>query len=193
MNYPSNLGCQARFTTVAHPQTNGQAEAANKSILHGLQKKLDNAKVKWVDELHGVLWCLRNTEKTSTRETTFILVYGPEVVLLVRGALHTHRLTTFKEELNNATLREALDLVPPIHGGAFLREGLFKLRIIGLHNHAARVQPIQVGDLVLRRKLGRGKTTKLTANSEGPYKDTSQIRPSTYRLETPKGTPIPRA
>jgi len=43
-DYLSNLGCQARFTTVAHPQTNGQAEAANKVILHGLQKKLDNVK-----------------------------------------------------------------------------------------------------------------------------------------------------
>ena len=54
-DYLNNLGCQARFIDVAHPQTNGQAEAANKSILHGLQKKFDNAKGKWVDELHGVL------------------------------------------------------------------------------------------------------------------------------------------
>jgi len=38
-----------------HPQTNSQVEAANKSILHGLQKKLDDAKGKWTDELHGIL------------------------------------------------------------------------------------------------------------------------------------------
>lgn len=53
--YLSSLGCQARFTAVAHPQANGQAEAANKSILHGLQKKLGDAKGKLVDELHGFL------------------------------------------------------------------------------------------------------------------------------------------
>jgi len=35
-DYLSNLGCQARFMTVAHPHTNCQAEATNKSILHGL-------------------------------------------------------------------------------------------------------------------------------------------------------------
>jgi len=40
---------------VAHPQTNGQAEAANKVIFYGLQKKLDEAKGKWADELHDVL------------------------------------------------------------------------------------------------------------------------------------------
>ena len=46
-DYLSTLGCQARLTVVAHPQTNGQVEAANKSILHGLQKELDDAKGKW--------------------------------------------------------------------------------------------------------------------------------------------------
>ena len=48
-DYLLQYGCQARFTTVAHPQTNGQAESANKSILSGLRKKLDAAKVEWVE------------------------------------------------------------------------------------------------------------------------------------------------
>ena len=44
--YLSTMGCQARFTIVAYPQTNGEAETANKVILHGLQKKLNEAKGK---------------------------------------------------------------------------------------------------------------------------------------------------
>jgi len=63
MDYVSTLGCRARFTAVTHPQTNDQAKAAHKAILHGLQKKLDDAKGKWADELYGVLWALRTTEK----------------------------------------------------------------------------------------------------------------------------------
>jgi len=35
-DYLNTLGCQAWFTAVAHPQTNGQAEATNKVILHEL-------------------------------------------------------------------------------------------------------------------------------------------------------------
>ena len=55
-NYLSTLGCQAQFTAVAYSQTNDHAEAANKIIiLHGLQKKLDEANSKWADELHDVL------------------------------------------------------------------------------------------------------------------------------------------
>jgi len=90
MDYLHNLGCQARFTAVAHPQTNGQAKAANKSILHDLQKKLDHAKGKWADELHGVLCYLRTMEKTATGETPFMLAYGSEAVLPVDVALHPH-------------------------------------------------------------------------------------------------------
>jgi len=58
------------------------------------------------------------------------------------------------------------------------------------------VQPIQVGDLVLRPTgavARAGEHGKLTSNWEGPYKETSQIRAGTYRLETLNGTPIPRA
>ena len=103
-DYPNTLGCHSRFTAVAHPQTNGQAEAANKFILHDLQKKLVNDKGKWADELHSVLWSLRTTENTATGETPFMLAYGFEVVLPVKVTLHTHRLATFQEELNNAAL-----------------------------------------------------------------------------------------
>lgn len=53
-----------------------------------------------------------------------MLTYGSEVVLLVEVALHTHQLTTFQETSNNAALREALDLLPSVHGDSLLREAL---------------------------------------------------------------------
>lgn len=111
-DYLRNLGCQRRFVAVTHAQTNGQVNAANKVILHGVQKKLDHIKGKWADELHGVLWSLHTIEKTVTSKTPFILTYESKVVLAVKVALHTHRLTTFQESCNNATLREALNLLP---------------------------------------------------------------------------------
>jgi len=150
-DYLHSLGCQAGFTAVAHPQTNGQAEAANKSILHGLQKKLDHAKGNWADKLPDVLWSLLTTEKTATGETSFMLAYGSKAVLPVKVALHTHRLTSFPEALNNVALREPLDLLPFIRGDALFREAFYKLRIAQLHNRTVRLQPIQVEDLVLRR------------------------------------------
>ncbi|XP_057425872.1 uncharacterized protein LOC130719257 [Lotus japonicus] len=53
----ADMGIEMRFASVENPQTNGQAESANKVILKGLKKKLDEAKGLWEEELPGVLWC----------------------------------------------------------------------------------------------------------------------------------------
>ncbi|KAK3042688.1 hypothetical protein RJ639_000940 [Escallonia herrerae] len=39
------------FTSVPHPQSNGQTENMNHSLLQGLKRKLDDVKGAWVDEL----------------------------------------------------------------------------------------------------------------------------------------------
>jgi len=88
-----------------------------------LQKKLDDTKGKWVDELHGVLWPIRTTKKSA-------VTYGSEVVLLIDIAFHTHHLSTFQVALKNAALWEALDLLPFVRGDALLKEALYKLRIV---------------------------------------------------------------
>ncbi|XP_020237881.1 uncharacterized protein LOC109817097 [Cajanus cajan] len=50
-----NLGIRHRFTSVEHPQSNRQAEAANKVILNELKKRLGAAKGGWADELPEIL------------------------------------------------------------------------------------------------------------------------------------------
>ncbi|XP_074337005.1 uncharacterized protein LOC141674182 [Apium graveolens] len=45
-----------RFTSVAHPQANGQAEVANRIILDGLQKRIEKSINNWVDEILPILW-----------------------------------------------------------------------------------------------------------------------------------------
>ena len=140
----------------------------------------------------NVLWSLRTTEKNATGETPFMLAYGSEAVLLVDVDLHTHRLITFEEELNNVALQEALDLLPSICGDALLREAFYKLRIARLHNHVVRLQPIHVGNLILQRMEAvarAGEHGKLTAKWEGPLKVVSQVCPGTYRLETVGSSP----
>jgi len=43
-----SLGVQHKTSLVEHPQTNGQAESANKVILMKLKKRLGSAKGRWV-------------------------------------------------------------------------------------------------------------------------------------------------
>ncbi|RDX88645.1 hypothetical protein CR513_29737, partial [Mucuna pruriens] len=47
----SQLGIKQSFTSVEHPQTNGHAESANKVVLKGQRKRLEEAKGRRVEEL----------------------------------------------------------------------------------------------------------------------------------------------
>ncbi|XP_016172235.1 uncharacterized protein K02A2.6-like [Arachis ipaensis] len=55
------LKIKQRFSSVEHPQTNGQVEAANKVILKGLKNRLEGKKGSWADELASVLWSYKTT------------------------------------------------------------------------------------------------------------------------------------
>ena len=57
-----------------------------------------------------------------------------------------------------------------------------------------KLHPINVGDFVLCHTEAvalAGEHGKLKVNWEGLYKVVAQIRPGTYRLETPQRTPTP--
>ncbi|XP_014492237.1 uncharacterized protein LOC106754694 [Vigna radiata var. radiata] len=77
------LGIKHVTSSVEHPQTNGQAEAANKAIISELKKRLGQAKGLWVEELPEILWAYRCTPHGSTGETPFNLTYGTNDMLPV--------------------------------------------------------------------------------------------------------------
>ena len=86
--YYCELGITNRYSTLAYPQGNGQAEAINKVIVSGLKKRLDDAKGRWVEKLPHVLWTYQTTPRRSTEETSFAMTYGAEAVIpLSRGKL----------------------------------------------------------------------------------------------------------
>ncbi|KAK3040979.1 hypothetical protein RJ639_029089 [Escallonia herrerae] len=91
----ANLSIEQRFTSVAHPQTNGQIEVPNRTLLQRIKKKLDGTKRLWVDELPKILWAYNTTSWTSTGDTPFSLSFGIEALIPVEIGLPSLRLTTY--------------------------------------------------------------------------------------------------
>ncbi|GJY15778.1 reverse transcriptase domain-containing protein [Tanacetum coccineum] len=95
------LKIKQNFTSVAHPQANGQIEVTNRTILQGLKARLGKAKGQWVEELPNVLWAYRTTARAGNGCTPFNLVYGSEAVLPPEIGLPTYRISNFDPNTND--------------------------------------------------------------------------------------------
>ncbi|XP_057432291.1 uncharacterized protein LOC130725047 [Lotus japonicus] len=148
------MGIQMRFASVEHPQTNGQVESANKVILRGLKRRLDEASRAWLDELPVVLWSYNTTEQSSTRETPFRMTYGADAMLPVEIDNLSWRTAPRLEGENQANMAMELDLLSETREESRVREAAMKQRVAGKYDSKVRPRAMQVGDLVLKWQTG---------------------------------------
>ncbi len=191
----SELGIDHRFTSVAHPQTNGKTEVTNRTILQGLKARLDRSKGQWVEDLYNVLWAYRTTFRLPTGETPFNLAYGTEAVIPLEIGLPSPRVEHYDPDSNSSRLRNNLDLVEEIREVARVRMARYQQKTAQYYNSRVKPKLFKVGDLVLRRAEASQPTEqgKLAPNWEGPYQIARVQRPEAYKLKSLEGTPIPRS
>ena len=69
-------GVTHKVSTAYHPQTNGQAELANREIKGILEKTVNPSKKDWSSRLTDALWAYRTAYKTNLGMSPYRLVYG---------------------------------------------------------------------------------------------------------------------
>jgi len=109
----TGLGIKHITSSVEHPQTNGQAEVANKVILVA-KKRLDSAKGRWPEELVEVLWAYRCTPQSSINESPFSLVYGADVIIPVEIGEPSLRRELYDPTHNHQNVATHLNLLPEL-------------------------------------------------------------------------------
>ncbi|XP_016204606.1 uncharacterized protein LOC107645138 [Arachis ipaensis] len=147
-----------QFTSVEHLQANGQAEAANKVILVGLKKRLQDAKWAWA------YWTM---PQSATGETPFRLAYGIEATIPIEVSKQSLRVRFYDEVGNLQAHKEKLELLPEVREQAQIREAVLKQRMTSRYNKKVIRRSFASDDLVLIRKdIGVNKSGegKLTAN-----------------------------
>ncbi|XP_042387420.1 uncharacterized protein LOC121979498 [Zingiber officinale] len=103
-------GIVQAFTSVAYPQSNGQAEVTNREILRNLWARLNHTRGSWVNKLPSLLRAHRTTPREATGITPFHLVYGGEAVAPVEVRVEYDRVQLYDDGNAQWRLME-LDLV----------------------------------------------------------------------------------
>ena len=150
-DFCEHFGIQNHYSSPAHPQANGQAEVANRSLLKIIKTRLEGTKGVWPDELSGVLWAYRTTVRTPKGETPFKLVYGSETVIPVEVHMANHRVTMYRDNDNEEQLHLNLDLIDEVRTDAEERMARYKNLMARQHDAMVKPRRFNIGDLVLKK------------------------------------------
>ena len=104
-DFCAELGIKNYYSSLAHPQSNGQAEVTIRALKKALKTKLEDLKGKWVEYLPEVLWAYRTTSKSATQETPFALAFSTKAVDPVEVGLKSPRIELASIEHNKEVLR----------------------------------------------------------------------------------------
>jgi transposase InsO family protein len=189
-----DLGIKQAFTSVAHPQANGEVERHNRTIVEGIKVRLGSEGPSWLDELPNVLWACRTMHRSSTGETPYSLTYGQEAVIPSELGIQTRRVQAIQQEDNDRELRMNLDLKEERLEIAAIREAQYKEKLQKYYNSKVSHQDFNEKDYVLRlneasRAVPQGKLSK---RWEGPYMIKEVLGKGAYKLERLDGSPVPR-
>ena len=132
------MGIKHLVTSVEHPQTNGQAEAANKVILRAMCTRLNKFKGLWID-LYSILWVYHCSPQTTTNETPYRLTYDTNVMIRIEVGKPSTRRLLFQQQQNEENMRVELETTEEVKEMARIREDATKLQAARRYN--IKVQP----------------------------------------------------
>ncbi|XP_071695193.1 uncharacterized protein [Rutidosis leptorrhynchoides] len=145
-----DLNSKQSFTSVAHPQANGQCKVTNWDIVKGIKERLGLYGKEWVDDLPSVLWAHQTIHKNSTGETPFILVYGTEAIIPAEILVPTNRVRSFDESSNSEGLPSNLDMLKERKEITAIREAVNKHKISKYYDKRFKPLSFKVEEYVWR-------------------------------------------
>lgn len=176
------LDIEKTRTTPLHPQSDGQVERYNRTLIEMLRDKLRDSQEDWDLQLQPCMMAYRSSVHESTGETPNMLMLEREIEVPLDV------MTEPTPDTPPLATEYALALQQRLAGAhEVARRHLGKAAERQKRNYDKRVssKPFRVGDSVwlhnIRRKKGRN--PKLDCPWEGPYLVVSVLSDVTYRIQ----------
>jgi hypothetical protein len=170
------MGVEAAFASVYHPQSNGAVEKANKLIFTAIKKILENqTKGKWAEELPRVLWSHNTSVCMAKKFSPFKLLYGEEPVTPEEIKLHSAR--TNMEAIHSPSEAESKNLLEPKYMKAVKNLQSYQNETKAWRDKKVKLKHIEVGDLVLLWSPRTEASGKLEPKWTGPFVVVEKTRP----------------
>ena len=195
-DFCAELGIKNYYSSLAHPQSNGQVEVTIRTLKAALKTKLEDLKGKWVEYLPEVLWAYKTMRKSATQETLFTLAFGTEAVDPVEVGLKSSKIELENIEHNEEVLRLNLDLLEEKREQVLKRMEDYHRKTARYYDQRVKHRSYKPGNLILKKLLPARKDPahgKLGPNWEGAYIVSRIIRPGNYELQTEEGKTLPHS
>ena len=184
----SNIGIEHRVTSAYHPNTNGQCERFNATLISSLRKHCEKHPTDWVQWLPFVLMSYRSRIHSTTGHSPFSLMFGREMNTFSNwrndDLEQIEAIETRAVEIKRHVEETIPDTIRVVEDKQDRQKSLQD------NSHTVLDDPLEVGCIVYLKN--EGLLTKLHSRYSGPYTIVNQTKGGNYKLKDSAGTVLRR-
>ncbi|KAJ8352048.1 hypothetical protein SKAU_G00235240 [Synaphobranchus kaupii] len=181
------LGVKRQLHVAYRPQSSGQVERANQTVINMLKKYLSVNQRDWDIKLPLILMAIRATPSRATQVSPFEMMTGRQMVLLLH-LLYTPTTGSAPEAVQTTSYLEELGRhLQSIFEFARQNMKTEAIRVKSYYDRKACDREYEVGDEAFYYHFSRNqkRSKKLLPSWQGPYAITDKLSPVVYRIKMP--------